>query len=249
MSAPAPEHIPADDAAPALIGFVACTLAVALLVVWLGSDATWPILVVAIAAVLAVTALGAVGISRLLRDEPVAPKAAGASRWAGARRFVFVPLVALPLVVGGALLLAPRPRTTPIATVRDFLTAAVVDTNGQTACTYLTAEARVDFEGPGLSGPATCQSFFGGAMLRLGGVTVASRAQLDRLDYAVTRQGRDRLVTASYHGQSIRFELWPANGFEVNAFHAPDTPWRIASAVNALGTGPFASAPAARPAE
>jgi hypothetical protein len=151
-----------------------------------------------------------------------------------------VPAVLVLLVVGGALLVAPRAQGTPVATVRDFLTAAVVDDDGQTACTYLTARARVDFEGSGLSGPATCQSFFGGAVLRLGGLAVSSDAGLDRLRYAVTPQGRDRLVTVSYRGQAMAFVLTPANGFERNAFDAPPTPWRIASPVNALGSDAFA---------
>jgi hypothetical protein len=122
-----------------------------------------------------------------------------------------------------------------LARVRGFLDQAVVNDDGEAACTYLTARARVGFEGHGLEGPASCQSFFGTATLRLGGRAISSERLVDRLHYAVAPIGADRLVTVSSGGQEIRFRLRPADGYERQAFGAPVTPWRIASSVDALG--------------
>jgi hypothetical protein len=147
-----------------------------------------------------------------------------------------LPIVLLPLVLTGSVLAAPRASGTPVATVRGFLTAAVVNDDGESACAYLTAQARVDFEGHGLSSADdTCQRFFGGAVLTLGGEQIASHSQVDGLNCTVAPAAGDRLVTCSHRGQSIRFVLRPANSFETQSFRAPDTPWRITSSVRFLG--------------
>jgi hypothetical protein len=206
-----------------------------LVVIWLGAAASPPVLVAAVALVVGVAALGAVGIGRLLRDEPAEASAPARERTRRPPWLLLLPAALIPLVVTGSVFAAPRPQGTPIATVRGFLTAAVVDDNGEAACTYLTARARVDFEGPGLRGPETCQSFFGGATLRLGEYAVSSDQLVDRLHYSVTTVGSDRLVTISHGGQAMSFLLQPADRFERQAFAAPPTPWRIASNVSALG--------------
>jgi hypothetical protein len=185
----------------------------------------------AVAVELGVASLGAVVLARLLREETVGPPRPG--RWPP--RLALVPALLVPLVVAGGLLAAPRPQHTPVATVRGFLDQAVVNDDGEAACTYLTARARVGFEGQGLKGPASCQSFFGTATLRLGGRAISSERLVDRLHYAVAPIGADRLVTVSSRGQEIRFRLRPADGYERQAFGAPVTPWRIASSVDALG--------------
>jgi hypothetical protein len=227
---------PRDDSAPLLIGFVACALAGVIVVIWLGAAASPPVLAAAVALVAGLAALGAVGIGRLLRDEAAPATEAARGRTRRPPLLALLPAVLIPLVVTGSVLAAPRPQRTPIATVRDFLAAAVVDDNGEAACTYLTAAARVDFEGSGLRGPATWQSYFGGATLRLGEYTVTSDQLVDRLHYALAVVGSDRLVTVSHGGQAMRFLLQPANRVEQQAFAAPRTPWRIASSVTALGS-------------
>jgi hypothetical protein len=184
----------------------------------------------AVAAELGLATLGALVLARLLREET--PGAAGLRRWPP--RLALLPALLVPLVVAAGLLLAPRPQRTPVATVRGFLDQAVVNDNGEAACTYLSARARVGFEGHGLKGPASCQSFFGTATLRLGGRAISTDRQVDRLHYAVAPSGAERLVTVSSGGQEIRFRLRPADGYERDAFGAPRTPWRIASSVNAL---------------
>jgi hypothetical protein len=168
-----------------------------------------------------------------LREEPADQSDPGRGRPRWPPRLALLPAVLIPLVVTGSVLAAPRPQGTPIATVRGFLTAAVVDDDGEAACTYLTARARVDFEGPGMRGPESCQSFFGGATLRLGEYAVTSDQLVDRLHYAVAVVGSDRLVTVSHGGQAMRFLLQPANRFEQQAFGAA---LRITSSVRALGS-------------
>ena len=223
-----------DDAAPLLIGFVVGALAGVLVVIWLGETASPAVLVVAVVLVVDLAALGAVALGRLLREEPAAPYEQPRARSRRPPRLALLPAVLVPLVVAGGVLAAPRPQGTPAATVRGFLAAAVVDDNGEAACTYLTAQARVDFEGHGLTGPRSCQSFFGGATLRLGDSTVTSDTQVDRLRYSVKSEGADRLVTASNDGRAIGFLLRPATRFEEQVFGAPPTPWRITSSVKAL---------------
>jgi hypothetical protein len=192
--------------------------------------APYLLLATAVAVELAAATLGAVALARLLRRDTVGPSTP--SRWPP--RLALVPALLVPLVVAGSLLAAPRPQHTPVAAVRGFLDQAVVNDDGEAACTYLTARARVDFEGHGLDGPESCQSFFGTATLRLGGRAISSDRQVDRLHFAVAPAGADRLVTVSSGGQEIRFRLRPADGYERQAFAAPATPWRIASSVNAL---------------
>jgi hypothetical protein len=184
----------------------------------------------AVAVELGAATLGAVALSRLVRKDTVGPSRMG--RWPP--RLALVPALLVPIVVAGSLLAAPRPQQTPVAAVRGFLDQAVVNDDGEAACTYLTARARIDFEGHGLKGPASCQSFFGTATLRLGGRAITTERQVDRLHYAVAPVGADRLVTVSSGGQEVRFRLRPADGYERQAFGAPVTPWRIASSVNAL---------------
>jgi hypothetical protein len=184
----------------------------------------------AVAVELGVATLGAVGLARLLREETAG--SATPRRWLP--RLELLPAALVPLIVVGSLLAAPRPQRTPVAAVRDFLDQAVVNDNGEAACMYLTARARVDFEGHGLKGPVGCQSFFGTATLRLGGRAISSDRQVDHLHYAVAPLGAERLVTVSSGGQALRFELRPADGYERDAFGAPVAPWRIASSVNAL---------------
>lgn len=121
---------------------------------------------------------------------------------------------------------------TPLATVRDFLGSAVVNHDGFAACRYLTPRARVSFEAS--SAGQTCESWFGGAELTLGGMQVQSNAQLGQVTYRILTRGADRLVQVSQRGQSVSFLLRPADGTDANEFHAPPTHWRIDSSVAAL---------------
>lgn len=147
--------------------------------------------------------------------------------------------VALAVAIGGPVLAFGAARTqsqtTPEATVRDFLSAAVVDGDGSTACDYLTARARESFERH-LAGP-TCTTYFGSARLALGGPSVNADRGLRTLTYSTVADGAKRIVRVSRDGRSVRFVLRRANAPETEEFHAPPTPWRIDSDV----TGAFSS--------
>jgi hypothetical protein len=140
----------------------------------------------------------------------------------GAKGLWTIPLLValVPLIVAGAVHAAPRPAGSPVATVKGFLSSAVVDNDGVTACTYLTAGARAGIE----RGGATCETFFGGASLR----RVSSDHDLAKLRYVVS----GRVVTVD----GVRFVLRRANAVELQESHAPDTSWRIASPPLALGS-------------
>jgi hypothetical protein len=123
----------------------------------------------------------------------------------------------------GAVHFAPRASVTPVGTVRQFLDAAVVDNDGETACDYLSTGARIDVE----RGGATCESFFGGASFD----GVSSYAQLSGLRYSVSSEGHDPVVAVG----GRRFVLQPANSLESAENQAPPTGWRIASSTAFLG--------------
>jgi hypothetical protein len=126
-----------------------------------------------------------------------------------------------------------RPGSSPQGTVRGFL-GAVVDTDGEQACGFLSAGARRRLEAPARRGQ-TCESFFAGASIRVGGAPLTSYGQLDRLHYAVTASGADREVVVSARGLRLAFDLRPATAVERHAFAPPATPWRIDSSVDGLG--------------
>lgn len=158
-------------------------------------------------------------------------------------------LRATTLLVAGALLFAVVTPTlaarsvrsslflTPQATVRSFLTAAVVDHDGFSASRYLSPRARLSFEDRSSTGP-TADSFFSASHLTLGGLAVQSNTQLKALSYRVMPAGRDRIVEIGHNGQSIYFLLRHASPTDRGEFHAPPTTWRIDSSVAALGSAP-----------
>jgi hypothetical protein len=123
---------------------------------------------------------------------------------------------------------------TPQATVRDFLTSAVVNTDGVTACSYLTERAQLSFEGREHKSGQTCQTFFGYARLTLGGLSVQSNAQLNELSYRQVPRGATWRITVSHRGQAISFVVRRADAADREEFMPPPTDWRIDSSVAAL---------------
>jgi hypothetical protein len=117
------------------------------------------------------------------------------------------------LVLAGAIIAAPRPPTSEAATVRGFLDAAVVNHDGETACSYLTAAAREEFERHG-QGP-TCTQFFAATALP----GVESDRQVKQLSETV----RGDAVTVD----GIRFDL--RRGVGAAEFRPPPEAWRIES--------------------
>ena len=114
-----------------------------------------------------------------------------------------------------------HPLVSPQATVRSFLTDAVVDHDPVDACGYLTPRARKSFE-PGQD----CASLFASAQLD----GVASDDALARLTYRVTADGSARIV----HVAGLTFVLRPASAEARSEFHAPPSDWRIDSSVAGL---------------
>jgi hypothetical protein len=132
-------------------------------------------------------------------------------KFTGPPAFV-LPGLLVPLVLACAVSAAPRPRTSEVAAVQGFLAAAVVNHDGEAACSYLTPGAREEFERHG-AGP-TCQMFF--AATELPGVD--SIRQIKALNYAV----RDNVVSVD----GLRLRLVRGGPPE---FHPPPEPWRIAA--------------------
>ena len=230
MRLPTPRR--ASGAPRLLASFAAYSLGVVALVVWVGHDDSPWVLALAVAVMLGLAAMLLLSVRRLLgrSDAPVA-----AVRRVGQRALVLagLPAVIVPLVAVSIVRAESAPEAGPAATVRGFLEAAVVDNDGEGACSYLTARARIAFEGPDLN-RSTCQIFFGGAALNLGGLAVASDGQVDALHYSVRSAGPERIVTVSHAGRSIRFTLRRGNEVELSEFAPPPTSWRIDAGVDRL---------------
>jgi hypothetical protein len=217
--------------------FTLSALAIVGAVGWLGRTAS-PL--VAIGAVALSVALAAMVLHRLAAMLPDRPRPL---RHPGVYWLVpGIAAAALLIPLGAESVAHPpvRPSGSPVGTVRGFL-GAVVDDDGVTACRYLTGAARAE------AAQHECQGYFGDATLVLGGRTITSDAQLDRLTYvthgnAVTVGGRS-------------FALTRATAAGLEEFRAPPTPWRISSDVGwltqtsgratAAGRAPRAQSPCA----
>ena len=221
-----------------LASFTVYTLIVVAIVVWLAYGRSAWLVALAVAATLAFTAALLTALRRLLggKDRPLPPGGRIRKRTIA---LAIVPALIVPPVAAAVVRAESRPQDTPVATVREFLRAAVVDNDGETACSYLTPRARLDFEGASRLN-TTCEVFFGGTSLRLGGLAVTSDTDVDSLHYSVADHEGEPIVTVSHGGQAMRFMLRKADSVEREAFLAPPTSWRIDSSVNALA-GPTAS--------
>ena len=112
-------------------------------------------------------------------------------------------------------------------TVRGFLTAAVLESDGYLACQYLTpAEqsrvARLAGEGE------TCLQAFVASRPAFPGV--ASEGELKELDLrTVVRGGRATVVVPRSRRKPVTFVLRRATRAQLAGFRAPQVPWRIQS--------------------
>jgi hypothetical protein len=207
-----------------LAAFVAGPLGVVEAVAWLGRTGSAWVVAAAVALMLALLARLSLDLGRILDGQA----RARAGRVLGAVTVVALVTAAVPF--GGAAVARARDGA-PEATVRGYLTAAAVDGDGVSGCRYLSQRTRAQFE---RASGQTCDSFFGDRTVRIGGEAIDSNAQLAAAHYTVTTAGRDRLVTMTYAGQSIRFRLAPATTVERQEYLAPPTPWRIASGVQGV---------------
>jgi hypothetical protein len=149
-----------------------------------------------------------------------------------------VTAVALLLVVvlpsDAAAPTAPSPAEQAQATVRQFLVAAVLNNDAYLSCEYLTPAERRRVARA--SGPAkTCQEAFVAA--HPGFPALTSVTAVDALSMRTTVNG-DRAVVLVPRQQPLRaplrFGLRRATTAELNEFHAPQVPWRIASGATAI---------------
>jgi len=205
-----------------LLSFTFSALAVVGAVGWLGRTGSPLVAIGAVALAMALAALVLARLAAMLPERARQPRHPWVA-W-------LVPGVAavallVPLAVTSAARAPLRPGASPQGTVRGFL-GAVVDRDGLSACRYLTAGARRDFERHG----ATCEDFFGQSELRLGGHAFTSDGSLAALRFA----SHSRTVTVAWHGHTMRFVVRPASARERTEFEPPPTPWRIASNVGRL---------------
>jgi hypothetical protein len=114
----------------------------------------------------------------------------------------------------------------PTATVREFLVDGAIDGNGFDACGYLTlAQQRA----AAWLGGGECRNALDSAQLALGGKSVGTEYQVDRLAMAESIDGDHARVRLTRGGAAIDFELVRADAAERNQFSAPASDWRIAS--------------------
>jgi hypothetical protein len=126
----------------------------------------------------------------------------------------------------------PAAGSGPVGTVRQFLTVAALQNNGDVACRYLTNAEMLRVERA--AGETTsCGAGFSGATLTIGGK--AYGGDLKQLSFTSAESNGRAVVTVSAAGASkLRFRVVPATPGERNQFAAPATPWRIDSGAAAL---------------
>jgi hypothetical protein len=118
------------------------------------------------------------------------------------------------------------PGNDPVKVVKDFLIDGVIDHNGYAACVFMTtpqqraAAHRV--------GEPECRESFDLARLALGGKSINSVHEIERLSARSEVRGRRAWVRLSRGGDNVAFRLIKANNHEEQQFLAPDTNWRIA---------------------
>lgn len=118
------------------------------------------------------------------------------------------------------------PGNDPVSVVKDFITDGVVDHNGYQACVYLTAQQQR--AAAQRVGAGECRQAFDLARLDLGGETVQTVHEVERLAASSSVHGDRARVRLTRSGASIDFRLVRGDFAERQEFQAPDTDWRIA---------------------
>lgn len=204
-------------------------LAIGGVLVAAGTDAWWTT-ALALACIAFAVAGMAISVAALMaeRDGEERPARAGrppALALAGAGLVTLVLAIVVP--EHSVATRNPTGLTTTSAelTVHDFLTAAVVTPNAYEACQYLTPaeQGRI----AALVPPATsCRDAL--TMSRPTFAGVQSEADIKALGLGGALHGRQAVVTVRPGAaRPARFVLVPATAAELNAFQAPQLPWRI----------------------
>jgi hypothetical protein len=123
---------------------------------------------------------------------------------------------------------APAGTAESVQTVRDFLTAAFVRFDGESACGYLTPteQQRVSAE---IGDGTTCREMFDGSAAAGAAAVPTTTKQVRDLRVRTTALSRGVRVTTGQGITARSFVLVPATAAESQAFNAPASAWRIAS--------------------
>jgi hypothetical protein len=166
------------------------------------------------------------------REEPADPAR-------GRARAVVLGVIATAMVVLAVTLpehAAARTPPAPVARAQDavlgFLTAAVVNNDAYLGCQYLTPaeQARVArLAGRG----STCQEALVAARPTFAGVRSVAQLKALRLR-TVVRGDRAEVIAQPPGAKPVTFVLRRATPAELNAFDAPQVPWRIDSGATAV---------------
>jgi hypothetical protein len=119
------------------------------------------------------------------------------------------------------------PGDDPVKAVKDFLIDGVVDHNGYEACVFMTT--RQQRAAARRVGGPQCRQSFDLATLALGGKSITSVHEIERLSARSEVRGQRAWVRLRRGGDSVVFRLVKASYHEEEQFLAPDTSWRIAS--------------------
>lgn len=204
-------------------------LAIAGVLVAAGTDAWWTT-AMTFACIAFAVAGTAISVAALVaeRDREVRPAGAGRSP-ALALAAAGVATLVLAIVVPEHSVATRNPTglttTAAALTVHDFLTAAVVAPDAYTACQYLTPAQQRRIAA--LVPPATrCQDAL--TMSRPTFAGIQSEHDINALGLDAAVYGRHAAVTVRPAGaRPARFVLVPATAAELDAYRAPQVPWRI----------------------
>jgi hypothetical protein len=196
-------------------------------------DQDWAVALACVALVATAVAMALVTRSFLLDEDGEDPEARRASvRWpALALAAIAAVSITIAFVGGGhdevAAATSSDTSVDATQTVRDFLVAAYVDTDGQAACGYLSLHEQRLVAGAGRS--TTCREALDDAAIPPELATVTTAPQVRDLPARVELAGADATVRL---GGGV-FVVRPATAEEQSQFNAPPSYWRIASGVTA----------------
>lgn len=124
----------------------------------------------------------------------------------------------------------------PQTAVRDFLSEALSQKNGQRACDFMTVEAQGELV-VGASEGANCRAAMELSGLVSDGEPVRDVATVKDLDYEVTENDGETatVVVTPEGGEPMEITLKKSEG--LGALYEPETPWRITGGAKPLIVG------------
>lgn len=124
----------------------------------------------------------------------------------------------------------------PQTAVRDFLSEALSQKNGQRACDFMTVEAQGELVAGATDG-ATCRTAMEVSGLISDGEPVRDVAMVKDLGFEVTENdGKTATVVVTpIDGEAMTVTLEQSDG--LGALYEPNTPWRITGGVQPLLVG------------